>query len=167
MVYNGSLSRVNLLPQPGSNLGKSDLADRIRLEPICACAMSPQKETTQRRIPDGQILGTIPLEAAKAYPTRIFGNLQTTPRIAYADFNTHQEQNTLTVKFLPNGAKTAPHPQIVFFINGPYHVETLSYTRSNPLAWTTWMEFHLDAKHLKQIIDATIKAKIALEALKK
>lgn len=118
-----------------------------------------------RRIPEGQVLGTIPLEAAKAFPTRLFQGLQIEPRIAYADFNTHKEKNSLSVKFLPGGAKTAPHPQVVFFVNGPYHVESLGYFKSDPLSWTTWMEFHLNAKDLKQVIDAVIKAELALEAL--
>lgn len=119
-----------------------------------------------KRIPEGQILGTIPLEAAKAYPTRIFQGLNIEPRIAYADYNTHKERNVLSVKFLPNGGKTAPHPQIVFFVNGPYHVENLGYIRSNAWNWTTWMEFHLDARELKHIIDAVIKAEIAWENLR-
>ncbi len=118
----------------------------------------------QKRIPNGTILGEVPLEAAKAYPIRIWNGTGLEPRIAYADLNTHSERNLLSVKLLPDGGKTAPHPQIVFFVNGPYHVETLGYKKSNPFAWTTWMEFHLDARELKRLIDAVIKAEIALEA---
>lgn len=118
----------------------------------------------QKRIPQGIIFGEIPLEACKAYPTRIWNGTGLEPRIAYADFNTHRERNILSVKLLPDGGKTAPHPQIVFFINGPYHVENLGYSRTDPLSWTTWMEFHLDARELKHVIDAVIKAEIALEA---
>jgi hypothetical protein len=119
----------------------------------------------QKRIPEGTVFGEIPLEAAKAYPIRIWQGLNLEPRIAYADFNTHRERNMLSVKLLPDGGKTAPHPQIVFFVNGPYHVEQLGYTRSNPFSWTTWMELHLDARELKQLIDAVIKAEIALEGI--
>jgi hypothetical protein len=120
----------------------------------------------QKRIPDGTVFGEIPLEACKAYPIRIWQGLNIEPRIAYADFNTHRERNVLSVKLLPDGGKTAPHPQIVFFVNGPYHVEQLGYTRSNVWNWTTWMEFHLDARELKWLIDAVIKAEIALEGIR-
>jgi len=119
-----------------------------------------------KRIPTGTIFGEIPLEAAKSYPIRIFEGLGVAPRIAYADLNTHHERNVLSVKLLPDGGKTAPHPQIVFFVNGPYHVEQLGYNVSNPFSWTTWMEFHLDARLLERLIDAAIKAELALEAIK-
>ncbi len=123
-------------------------------------------QSVKRRIPDGQVLGTAQLEAAKAFPTRIWNGTGLEPKIAYADFNTHKERNTLSVKFLPGGAKTAPHPQVVFFVNGSYHVEQLTYSNTNPFSWTTWMEFHLDARELKHVIDAVIKAEIAWEALR-
>lgn len=119
----------------------------------------------QKRIPNGTIFGEIPLEAAKSYPIKIWQGLDVEPRIAYADLNTHNEKNILSVKLLPDGGKTAPHPQLVFFVNGPYHVEQLGYVRSNPFLWTTWMEFHLDARELKRLIDAVIRAEITLEAL--
>lgn len=119
----------------------------------------------QRRIPEGQVLGTIPLEAAKAYPTRIWERTGLTPRIAYADYNTHRELNRLSVKLLPDGGKTAPHPQVVFFVNGPYHVESIGYAQTDPLEWTTWLEMHLDARELKHVIDAVIKAELAWESL--
>lgn len=118
-----------------------------------------------KRIPAGTVLGEIPLEAAKAYPTRIWQGTGLSPRIAYADLNTKGERNTLSVKLLPTGGKTAPHPQIAFYINGPYHVENLGYARSNPYTWTTWMEFHLDARELKRLINAVIRAEIQLEAI--
>ena len=118
----------------------------------------------QKRIPNGQIFGEIPLEAAKAFPIRIFQGLNVEPRIAYADFNTHKERNILSVKLLPDGGKTAPHPQIVFFVNGPYHIEKIGYANSNEWNWTTWFEMHLEARELKHVIDAVIKAEIALEA---
>ena len=121
------------------------------------------KQEARKRIPQGLILGEIPLEAAKAYPIRIWHGTGYAPRIAYADLNTHGEHNTLTVKLLSDGAKTAPHPQIAFFVNGDYHVETLGYARSNAWNWTTWIEFHMDARVLKRLIDAVIRAEIALE----
>ena len=118
-----------------------------------------------KRIPEGTIYGEIPLEACKAYPIRIWNGTNIEPRIAYADYNTHRERNTLSVKLLPNGGKTAPHPQIVFFVNGPYHVETLGYNRSDAWNWTTWMEFHLDIRELTKIVDAMIRVDLAREAL--
>lgn len=157
-------SHANSYHKSGSNLGES--AHSIgRLKSNYSPFHAPHREPVSRRIPEGQILGTVPLEAAKAYPTRIFKDLQVQPRIAYADFNTHQEQNMLNIKFLPYGAKTAPHPQIVFFIKGNYHVETFGYNKTNPFNWSTWMEFHVDAKHLKQVIGAVLKAEHVLEAL--
>ena len=121
----------------------------------------------QRRIPIGTVFGEIPLEAAKAYPIRIFEDLQgIAPRIAYADLNTHKERNILSVKLLPDGGKTAPHPQIVFFVNGPYHVEEVGYNVSNPFEWSTWFEAHLDARVLDKIIDALIRAKLAMEGIR-
>lgn len=119
-----------------------------------------------KRIPEGTILGEIPLEAAKAYPIRIWQGLGIEPRIAYADLNTHHERNVLSVKLLPDGGKTAPHPQIVFFVNGPYHVETIGYNVSNPFNWSTWMELHIDARELRRVIDAVIRAELALENMK-
>jgi hypothetical protein len=122
----------------------------------------------QKRIPEGIIFGEIPLEAAKTFDVQIWkGTGIYPPRIGYADVNTHPwEKNTLTLKFLPNGAKTAPHPQVVGFVKGPCHTEELSYNQSDPFDWSTRMEFHLDARiALKPLIDAVIRAEIALEAL--
>jgi hypothetical protein len=118
-----------------------------------------------KRIPVGTIHGTIPLEAAKAYPIRIWNGTGVPPRIAYADLNTHRETNTLSVKFLPDGGKTAPHPQVVLFVNGAYHVEEIEYPRSNEWNWTTWWECHIDARELKKLIDAVIRAELQLEAM--
>jgi hypothetical protein len=119
----------------------------------------------QKRIPDGKVLGTVKLEACKAYPINIWRGTGQLPRIAYADLNTHQEQNTLTVKLLPQGGKTAPHPQIAFYVTGPYHVERLGYLRSDPYNWTSWMEFHIDSRELKHIIEAVIRGELALEGI--
>lgn len=115
--------------------------------------------TDERRLPDGIPIAEIPLESCKAYPIKPWIDQKTPPRIAYADLNTHNEQNQLSIKLLPGGGKTAPHPQIVLYIKGPYHVETLGYTRSDPLTWTTWMELHLDSKFLGQFLNALVKAK--------
>lgn len=123
---------------------------------------SPKQEA-RKRIPQGLIFGEIPLEAAKAYPTRIWHGTGLPPRIAYADKNTKGENNFLGVKLLHDGAKTAPHPQIVLYVNGPYHTESLGYTRSNPWQWTTWIELHIDTRELNHLIDAVIRAEIALE----
>jgi hypothetical protein len=118
----------------------------------------------QRRIPKGTIIAEIPLEAAKAFPTRIFAGTEIyPPRIAYADLNTHGEKNVLIVKLLPDGAKTAPHPQIVFALKGPYHVEELSYNSTEPFDWTTWQEYHFDAKNVDDFIFALLKVKMMLE----
>ena len=120
----------------------------------------------QKRIPNGTIYGEIPLEAAKSYPIRIWNGTGLPPRIAYADYDTHRERNMLSVKLLPDGGKTAPHPQIVLFVNGSYHVEEIGYSVSDPLAWTTWWECHIDARKLKALIDAVIRAELALETIR-
>ena len=150
-----------LTRKPGAKLAESGHASGLDANQ----SLSTLHKQTAKRIPNGTIFGEIPLEAAKSFPVRIWAGVGSyEPRIAYADFNTHHERNILGVKLLPNGGKTAPHPQIVFFVNGPYHVETLNYYRSNIWNWTTWMEFHLDVKNLKHLIDAVIKAEIALES---
>lgn len=113
-----------------------------------------------KRIPDGTVFGEVPLESCKAYPIRIWDGTGLTPRIAYADQNTKNEHNTLSVKLLPNGGKTAPHPQIVLYVNGEYHTEQLVYANSNPFTWTTWFETHIDAKHVGALIDTLVKARI-------
>jgi len=107
------------------------------------------------RIPQGQLIAKIPVESCKAYPIQLFKDLNMIPRIAYADLNTRNEQDQLLVKLLPYGAKTAAHPQIAFFVRGPYHIETLGYIKSNPDNWTTWMEIILttaQAEHLKEAL---------------
>jgi hypothetical protein len=97
---------------------------------------------------------------------KLWQNTGIEPRIAYADWNTHREANTLSVKLLPDGCKTAKHPQIVFFIKGNYHVEQLSYFHSNVWDWSSWQEFHLDARNLPKIIDACLKAEMTIEGWK-
>lgn len=122
-------------------------------------------EQVQRRIPQGTIIAEIPLEAAKAYPTRIFtGTGIYPPKIAYADLNSKGEKNTLIIKLIPDGAVHAPHPQIVLAVKGSYHIEEISYNNANPFTWTTWMEQHVDAIHLQEMIDALYKAKFKLES---
>jgi hypothetical protein len=166
------LSHTEIPQKPSAKHREMDYATGVHLEAESATHTisflnSPQKAAAlTKRIPEGTVYGEIPLEAAKAYPIRIFEGTGVAPRIAYADLNTHHEHNTLSVKLLPNGGKTAPHPQIVFFINGAYHVETIGYNVSNPFQWTTWVELHIDARELRHLIDAVIKAEIALESIK-
>jgi hypothetical protein len=117
----------------------------------------------EKRIPPGHVIARIPLESAKAYPMRIWEGLAESPRIAYSDRNSHGEDPTLSVKVLPFGGKTAQHPQIVFFVNGAYHIENLGYLRSDPQKWTTWMEIHLDARRLEELIHYLIQARQEIE----
>jgi hypothetical protein len=117
----------------------------------------------EKRIPPGHVIAKIPLESAKAYPMRIWEGLANSPRIAYSDRNSHDENPTLSVKVAPGGGKTAPHPQVVLFVNGSYHIEELSYLRSDPKNWTTWMEIHLDARGLGELISSLIRARQEIE----
>lgn len=161
-------SSTAILPHKPANNGKSDFGTRVR--PVGHCSECNQNEVflsplRQKRIPEGQVFGEILVEACKAYPIHLFEGLGIEPRIAYADRNTHNENNLLSVKVLPDGGKTAPHPQIVLFVNGPYHVETLGYQQSDPWKWTTWMEFHLDFRGLEQLIEALMKAELKIKEL--
>ena len=122
--------------------------------------LSPVRE---KRIPPGPTLSRIPLESAKAYPMRIWEGLANPPRIAYSDRNSRHENPTLNIKIAPGGGKTAPHFQVVLFVNGSYHIEELSYLRSDPKQWTTWMEIHLDAIGLDELINSLIQAKEVLK----
>jgi hypothetical protein len=117
----------------------------------------------QKRIPPGPTISRIPLESAKAYPMRIWEGLGNPPRIAYSDRNSRHENPTLNIKIAPGGGKTAPHPQVVLFVNGAYHIEELSYLRSDPRNWTTWMEIHLDARGLDELISSLIRARQEIE----
>jgi hypothetical protein len=118
-----------------------------------------------KRIPNGTVIGTIPLEAYKLYPTRLWQDLHREIRIAYADRNTHNENVNLTLKILPNGAKTSPYPQLVCYGEGPYHIENWGYTQSNPWNWKTSFEFHINSLEIYRLQKLLIDAKIALEAL--
>jgi len=150
------------LLKPDSNLRELGNQSLIHRETFLI-QPSPQKNAyLPKRIPNGIIFAEIPLESAKAYPTRIFENLNINPKIAYADRNTHQEDNRLGIKLIPDGAKTAKHPQIVFYIKGPYHVETLAYFNSDPKKWSTWMEFHVDVKELKKMIESLLQIEVEL-----
>jgi hypothetical protein len=153
-------SSTIISPQKVANNGKSDLRRQVR--PSGQNVVLP---SLQKRIPEGQVFGEILVEACKAYPIHLFEGLGIAPRIAYADRNTHAENNILSVKVLPSGGKTAPHPQIVLFVNGPYHVETLGYQQSDPWKWTTWMEFHLDFRGLEELIEALMKAELKIKEL--
>ena len=116
-----------------------------------------------RRIPPGPIIARIPLESAKAYPIRIWQGLGHNPRIAYSDRNSHNEDPKLNIKVVPGGGKTAPHPQLALYVDGPYHVESLGYLKTDPFKWKTWMEVHLDARDLDQLIHCLIMARQELE----
>lgn len=119
-----------------------------------------------KRLPIGTtFLGLVPLEACKAYPTRIWDGTGLAPRIAYADANTKHEHNDLLVNFLPEGNKSAPHPQIVLITRGAYHTETFLYEKTDPRSWSTWMEVHLDARLLDRLVDPLIRAKLILEGI--
>ena len=116
-----------------------------------------------KRIPPGHVIAKIPLESAKAYPMRIWEGLANSPRIAYSDRNSHDENPTLNIKVAPGGGKTAPHFQVVLFVTGAYHIEELSYLRSDPTKWTTWMEIHLDARGLDELIISLISARSGMK----
>lgn len=119
-----------------------------------------------KKIPEvGKVYAEIPVEACKAYPIRIFEDLNVKPRIAVADRNTRKDKITLYIRFEPEGCKSAMHPQIAFYIKGDYHAETLGYYQSNPFDWATWFEFYLDARDLKQIIEALIRVQLQLEGI--
>lgn len=117
-----------------------------------------------KRIPQGTVTGIIPLDAAKAFPSHLFSTKEEI-RFAYAD-QKNNEHIELQVKVAPNGAKTAPHPQLICFIRGDYHPEPFyNYGGgSDPFKWTTWMEFHLDAENINLFITALFRAKVLLEA---
>lgn len=112
----------------------------------------------QKRIPEGYIIGDIQLEACKAYPIRIFSDIDMKPRIAYSDMK-NGENSRLYLKLLPKGAKTAPHPQLCFFVKGEYHIEELTYLVSNAFSWSTWIEFAINVKQINQLISALSQVK--------
>ena len=116
------------------------------------------------KIPDGKIFAQIPLEACKAYPTRLFERLNVTPLIAVSDRNTRKDDTKLMLTLIP-GCKTALHPQIGFIVKGPYHIETIGYSQTDPFTWKSWIEFYLDARDLKQIIEALIRIELALQGV--
>jgi len=149
------------VPHNRLNSGESDLNRETRPTSPASTLLSPYREGM--RIPESQLYAQIPVESCKAYPIRLFDDLNMVPRIAYADLNTHGEQNELLVKLLPRGGKTASHSQLALFIRGPYHVETLGYVKSNPATWTTWMECMIDARQLKQLIEALIRIELKLQ----
>jgi hypothetical protein len=119
----------------------------------------------QKRIPEGIILGEIPLEAAKSYPTKMFGSLEQI-RFAISDIS-KKEQTFLQIKVIPDGSKTSPHPQLAFFVIGDYHIEPwLGYGgKSNPFNWTTWQEIHINGLEIYHLLKTIIDAKQAMEAL--
>lgn len=116
-----------------------------------------------KRIPNGTIIGTIPLEAAKAFPTQYFIERNLPVKIAYADAVTKGEVNNLIIKYLPDGSKRTPHPQVVLYVRGSYHLEELSYKNSDPANWTTWMETHIEAHEFQKIINSICKVEELLQ----
>ncbi|MCX8151387.1 MAG: hypothetical protein N3D85_07825 [Candidatus Bathyarchaeota archaeon] len=115
-------------------------------------------QTQKKRIPEGLLVADIPLESCKAYPMQIFKDTPVKPRVAYSDHRNGETTN-LCIKLLPNGAKTAPHPQLCFFIKGNYHIEELSYCQSNVWNWRTWIEFVANAYEIDHIINSLAKTK--------
>jgi len=115
-------------------------------------------QTQKKRIPEGFLVADIPLESCKAFPVQIWKGLQVNPRVAYSD-QKNGEATSLGIKLLPHGAKTAPHPQLCFFIKGNYHIEELSYCKSNMWNWRTWIEFTANAYEIDHIINSLTKTK--------
>jgi len=113
-----------------------------------------------RKIPKGKVYCEVRADAAKAYPTRIFDRVQDI-RFAYADIS-KDEKIFVGIKLAPEGCITARHPQVVFFVRGDYHMETPGYAKSDLMAWTTWMEFHIPASKIDELIDALQKIKVDL-----
>jgi len=161
--------------KPGAKSGESDLPVDLPGRPIhfhssANALLSPKQNaySNGKRIPIGKVYAEIPLEAAKAYPIRLFDGTGLSPKIAYADWNTKGELNKLVIKLEPAGGKTSPHPQIAMFVKGPYHIENLLYVSSDPYAWATWMELYLDPRNLNldNLIDGLLRIKLALEGIK-
>ena len=118
----------------------------------------------KKRIPEGFIIANIPLESCKAYPMLLWKDISAKPRIAYSD-QKNGETNSLKIKILPKGAKTAPHPQLSFFVQGNYHIEELSYLNSNAFEWRTWIEFQTNTYEIDHLLTSLIKAKNSLRNL--
>lgn len=170
-MYRNGLPHRNLSLKPGSNLGGCDPARQIAPEGHTIPSLlslgkhGPQRQILNLRIPEGVNIGAVPLEACKSYPIKVFEGLGIPPKIAYADLNTKKERNDLIVRWVPDGGKTAPHPQVCFFVRGKYHVENLVYNVSDPFEWATWIEFVLHSRDLKKLIDALIKIECKLEGI--
>jgi hypothetical protein len=190
------LSHIGVKPQPGANNGESDrrrirqegplihLSCNLLLspkqnayptfpkQPSCLrAAVSPQTDRIkqvsrvagEKKLLPGVVYAEIPLDACKCYPIRAFAG--SNPFIVVSDRNTKKENPTLTVKLEP-GCKTAPYPQVAFYIKGDYHTENILYPRSNPREWATWIEFYADKKQLEEIIDTLIRVKLGMEGIK-
>jgi hypothetical protein len=166
------LSHIGIHSQPGAKSGESDLGPRIRQEgPRQSLEVAPNRDflsPTQNAYPNKKLLPGIvfvevPLDACKCYPIRAFAG--STPFIVVSDRNSKKEDPTLTVKLEP-GCKTAPYPQVAFYIKGDYHTENILYPRSNPRTWATWVEFYLNKKDLDRIIESLIRVKLSLEGIK-
>lgn len=117
----------------------------------------------EKKLLPGVVYAEIPLDACKCYPIRAFASSD--PFIVVSDRNSKKENPTLTVKLEP-GCKTAPYPQVAFYIKGDYHTENILYPRSNPREWATWIEFYLNKQQLDQMIDTLIRVKLGMEGIK-
>ena len=97
-----------------------------------------------------KVLGEIELNAAKAYPIKIFSDFGDI-RFAYAD-KSNKENCNLKVLSFPAGCKTARHFQVAFRIVGDYHIEHPSYYSSNLFKWESWMEIVLPVREVPKLI---------------
>ncbi|MGF3573539.1 MAG: hypothetical protein ACQXXG_09005 [Candidatus Bathyarchaeia archaeon] len=114
---------------------------------------------TEKRVPRGFLIANIPLESCKAFPIQIWKGLSVKPRVAYSD-QKNGEATSLCIKLI-EGAKTAPHPQLNFYVKGNYHIEELQYYKSNFWNWQTWIEFEINTNELDHILASLQKAKTA------
>ncbi len=145
---------------------KSRESDEGGIRPEGPILLSPKQNAysnTKKLLP-GKVYAEIPLDACKCYPTRIFADVGVKPVIAVADRNTKKENPILAIKLEP-GCKTACYPQIAFYVKGNYHLENVLYPKSNPHEWVTWIEFYLDGRQLKEVIEALIRIQLALEGI--
>jgi hypothetical protein len=166
------LSHTDIHLQPGcTNKGESDLRPKIRQEGphsslniVRNHLLSPKQNAyPNKKLLPGVVFAEIPLDACKCYPIRAFAG--SNPFIVVSDRITKKENPTITVKLEP-GCKTAPYPQIAFYIKGDYHTENILYPKSDPNKWITFVEFYLGTRELDRLIDSLIRVKLGLEGIK-
>lgn len=116
-----------------------------------------------RKIPEGKFCIEIPVDSAATFPIRAFKELGVKPVQVIADRYGREDEIRLGLGLKPLGCKTARHPQIVFYIKGNYHLETLSHYKTNPFNWKTWFHFYIDVRDLKGLIDALTRIQSELE----